>query len=328
MRATPHLERAPVRAPVRLPAPGPDAVTAWVRRAYPDAADDPVRRRVRVPSFQQHVERVEVRLAGGAATAYLRVYRGLCSWWTGDAPDLPEREWAAWRLAAAAGVPVAPVRLTLPETDAEPAVAVCDRVRGRGAWRRPSAALAHDLAAVLAALHGATAGGSYPAALPDLAVETLLARYAAWAVEAGDAAMADRVRSVGGALARAERRGGERASTLVHGDPYLGNWLAAQGRVTALLDWEETGVGDPRIDVAQVAASLRAEGAGAGPALAACFLTAYAERTGATVGDLEPWEALLRLRAAATRRWLEYRVGRGLPTPRTSLHSWLALRAD
>jgi aminoglycoside phosphotransferase (APT) family kinase protein len=42
---------------------------------------------------------------------------------------------------------------------------------------------------------------------------------------------------------------GERALGVVHGDYYSNNWLFAEGRVRAVVDWEIASVGDPGLDV-------------------------------------------------------------------------------
>lgn len=58
----------------------------------------------------------------------------------------------------------------------------------------------------------------------------------------------------GGALARLllDRKPPEPAYSVVHGDYYSNNWIFAGGRITAVVDWEISGIGAPGLDLGWV----------------------------------------------------------------------------
>lgn len=92
---------------------------------------------------------------------------------------------------------------------------------------------------------------------------------------------------------------------LVHIDYWLGNILWQEGRMTAVLDWEEAACGDPGYDVAYLRLELAMLG---GKALADQFLAAYVAEKGQPVPNLAFWE----LAAAA----------RFMPIPEGMIPEW------
>jgi aminoglycoside phosphotransferase (APT) family kinase protein len=76
-------------------------------------------------------------------------------------------------------------------------------------------------------------------------------------------------------------------ATLVHLDYWPGNILWHQGRITAVVDWEEAAYGDPTIDVAYCRMEMFLSGMGHA---ADEFLRAYEEETGQRVENLGFWE--------------------------------------
>lgn len=77
------------------------------------------------------------------------------------------------------------------------------------------------------------------------------------------------------------------APALVHIDYWLGNLLWQNGRISAVLDWEEASAGDPAYDVAYLRACLFLLGM---PDAAREFLLAYQHITGQPVANLGIWE--------------------------------------
>lgn len=88
--------------------------------------------------------------------------------------------------------------------------------------------------------------------------------------------------------------------SLVHVDYWTGNLLWAEGRITAVLDWEEASYGDPGYDVAYMRAELALLG---GMSLADQFLAAYEAEYGRPVANLPLWEL------AAAVRFIENPAG-------------------
>lgn len=76
-------------------------------------------------------------------------------------------------------------------------------------------------------------------------------------------------------------------STLIHLDYWPGNLLWRDGRIVAVLDWEEAACGDPAVDVAYFRMNMLLDALD--PA-ADVFLQAYEAETGQRVANLGFWE--------------------------------------
>jgi aminoglycoside phosphotransferase (APT) family kinase protein len=178
------------------------------------------------------------------------------------APYDVQREAAQMARAAAAGVPVAQVL----EVDADGAVAgrpflLLEFIDGdvllpRRPWPQPRGArLAAEIVRLLALIHQAPceppAGQSAPArgaAARDVGAEEQIRRWSN-SLQSGPPGMPvlpsyvtawlrERLPAPGGRL------------TLIHGDYRLGNMIWQGDAVAAVLDWEESGLGDPYYDLA------------------------------------------------------------------------------
>jgi aminoglycoside phosphotransferase (APT) family kinase protein len=75
--------------------------------------------------------------------------------------------------------------------------------------------------------------------------------------------------------------------TLVHLDYSPGNVLWAEGRISAIVDWEKAACGDPGIDVAYCRMQMHLKGTGS---VADEFLDAYERKVGQRVSNLGFWE--------------------------------------
>jgi len=75
--------------------------------------------------------------------------------------------------------------------------------------------------------------------------------------------------------------------TLVHVDYWSGNLLGSGDQVSAVVDWEEAGYGDPAIDVAYSVMELFLEGLDDD---ADDFLRTYHRETGRTLANLAYWK--------------------------------------
>ena len=81
---------------------------------------------------------------------------------------------------------------------------------------------------------------------------------------------------------------------LLHGDFWPGNWLWQDGRLSALLDWEDAGLGDPLIDLAQARLELVWAWGGAA---AERFTARYAALRPFAAGALPAYDLWASLRA-------------------------------
>jgi aminoglycoside phosphotransferase (APT) family kinase protein len=107
-----------------------------------------------------------------------------------------------------------------------------------------------------------------------------------------------------------------------HGDYRLGNTLCADGRLTAVIDWEIWAVGDPRVDVtwlafftdeAQHPAAPSTEPTGTPPV--AELLDVYTAARGQALPDLDWFRALTKYKEAAATALLIKRGRRSAPLP-------------
>jgi len=80
---------------------------------------------------------------------------------------------------------------------------------------------------------------------------------------------------------------------LVHLDYWSGNVLWDEGRIVAVIDWEEAALGDPGIDVAYARMDMVLLGL---PDAAEVFLRAYEEATGRSVANLGFWQLVAAAR--------------------------------
>jgi len=109
---------------------------------------------------------------------------------------------------------------------------------------------------------------------------------------------------------------------VTHGDYRLGNTLCADGRLTAVIDWEIWAIGDPRVDVtwlafftdeAQHPAAPSPDPTGT-PSVAE-LLDAYTEARGQAQPDLDWFRALTKYKEAAATALLIKRGRRSAPLP-------------
>lgn len=178
--------------------------------------------------------------------------------------DRAAREHALLGTLHAHGVAVPDSRLFVP-----PDTLVIDFVPG-DTRLPPNAGAA--LAAALAAVHRQSLDG-----LPALPVrEDPLPELRAWLPRI--AGLETAVRSLGD-YAQTPR--------LLHGDFWPGNVLWHEGRLAAILDWEDAAIGDPLSDVACARVELACA---AGPAEAAQFTGTYFELTGLSRRRLPVWD--------------------------------------
>jgi aminoglycoside phosphotransferase (APT) family kinase protein len=121
------------------------------------------------------------------------------------------------------------------------------------------------------------------------------------------------------------------ASALIHGDFRLGNTLSSGSAVVAVIDWEIWARSDPRVDLAwfllmanpdAVLRRAQAEGMPSNEEL----IGTYEESRGATVQDLEWFEALVRYKQAAISALLARNARRrgDAPTTREGIDNLLA----
>ncbi|MFN0094847.1 MAG: phosphotransferase family protein [Dehalococcoidia bacterium] len=232
------------------------------------------------------VSRVRVALRGERREVVVR-RRGPGSYWGAD-PARVGAEWAVYQAAARAGIPVAEPIMCVDDADG-PAAFVTGFVQG-AAPITPGvlAGVVDELAAILARIHAIPLAG-LDVVQRSPAGEQL--EPPAWWRETPPTAEADRVRAILAAhppVPIHDRR-------LLHGDFWPGNLLVRDGRLVAVLDWEDCLIGDPLQDVAISRLDLTWT---AGTEIREQFTAAYARASGRDLSALAAWDLFAALRAA------------------------------
>jgi aminoglycoside phosphotransferase (APT) family kinase protein len=265
----------------------------------------------RIRSFQHELYHLKARFAGGgrAEELFFRLYAGNFTWWE-LFTDLRTKEQEAFAYLAQLGFP-APDFLLRSEA---PPIAIARRVPGTPVAENLSPDAVANVAACLAALH-ARSHACPPAspAFPDLSLPTLFDRLRGWSEEIGDPCVSNLVAWAERGLANEEE---ERA--FLHGDCNAKNFLATPNGIV-MLDLEECGRGDPRIDLATMLTNLPREGSFDARAE---FLRAYECASGKKLASLAPWMNLIDVRDIVTARVVEARLARGQAIPRFNSALW------
>jgi aminoglycoside phosphotransferase (APT) family kinase protein len=171
-----------------------------------------------------------------------------------------------------------------------------------------------SLADTLARLHRATLDEADRAQLADCSIAALLSRLAIWVEEADAQQLKLDLRDIEKRLAQLV----ERPACLVHGDCHPGNILIDGETVTAMIDWEEAVMGDPRIDLSWLDSAIRRHD----PALADQFISAYTERAGFDPGDLQIWSEFLEVRYQIVHAWINHAIANRRPLPSANPEAW------
>ena len=222
----------------------------------------------------------------------LHRYANSCTWWAMEDRDKAQREWAVMRWLYGEGLPVPKVYASGSERgDGSLLTAHVPGRRLRDMEGEPASAepCVRELASLLARLHQLAPPDSVRHVLPVVDVVEQLARLRDMASRCADDGLEE---AVDGLLTiEAEVR----PSCVLHGDPGFANVLCDARGITALLNWENSALGDPRWDVARVANGLQAHQTGE---RVEGFRAAYEDASGQPLPDMDFWEAL-----AATRNW-------------------------
>jgi len=269
--------------------PGPEELDRVVQRLDPRARL--LGSRVVQGGTSAQVVALDVRRSDGADTRLiLRRYGDFA---LRQDPLIAEHEFRLLRLVHTAGVPT-PLPHGFDQTGAilgRPYI-VMDYVDGAPEFAPADLdALIRQLAAQLAAIHGLDLDGPDLGFLPriDDLVAALLRRPPA---ALDDTLDEGRIRE---ALERHWPPGQRNPSVLLHGDLWPGNVLFRDGRLAAVIDWEDAALGDPLADLA----NSRLEVLWAyGSAAMEAFTARYRSLRPIDVGNLACWELWAALRPA------------------------------
>lgn len=220
----------------------------------------------------------------------MRRYADRWTWWMLDDPSKAGREWAILRWLYGVGMPVPRLYACGQQNGA--GFTLMARLQGQGCPAQ--AACLGELAALLARLHQLVPLEAVRQALPLVLLSEELGRLDEIAHRLHDDGLIEALSDL--LVEEVEVY----PPCVLHGDPHLANALCDARGITALLDWENSALGDPRWDVARTTNWLRLHQA---EELASCFCGAYEEQAGWRLSDMSFWEALTAVQSWAVVAW-------------------------
>ena len=234
----------------------PLAVDDDLRRWIEDTAGGPVTDVSQVSGGNRH-RTYGVTVSGPAGTTGLILRAGVAGG-AGETVSPLRREAAAYRVLAGSAVPVPRLLAEHPKREA----ILVSRLPGHSELSsagdpQQRAAVANDLMLALAALHRVDVRSLDLGPLGPVGGlrKHVAGEIAAWRERYQATGRLDPVIELGLAWCQAHVPDHDGVPSLVHGDVGPGNFLFADGAVTALLDWEFAHLGDPYDDLATL--SLR-----------------------------------------------------------------------
>ena len=241
-----------------------------------------------------------LRVAEPGRTPTRMILRRYNPWCAEHKPRAAEIEFAVLSHLQQHGVPAAePVWVDRQSTFETPSM-VIGFLSGE-AQKQPDDPMdyAAQLARMLARLHDVS-----PAGLPDDLTDYNAAEVSLLSAKAPPDSMT--LHPLGTRLWERQRRERERVElnvgTFLHGDYWPGNTLWQGQNLTAVVDFEEVGVGDPALDVAIAAVNLKLE---PWPEASDHFVSVYRAETGRALETLRFWEMKeLRRPMPDIARWL------------------------
>jgi aminoglycoside phosphotransferase (APT) family kinase protein len=252
-------------------------------------------------SYSNSTHLVRARSKNGSSLRLVvRRYREFGSY---DRGEKARREFHTFELVLEHGIP-APQPVYLDDEGAilgTPGI-VTRYVEGAQVASPPDpTAFAHALAAMLARIHEVPCGPETEGFLLDANSE------ASWFLRSGKVPDYMRAHPQGTAVWCRARdllpRLQEVEPTLVHIDYWPGNVLWSEGRINAIVDWEEAAFGDPGIDVAYCRMQLFVKSTGW---VADEFLDAYEREAAQPVLNLSFWELAAAVRPMFSQEgWID-----------------------
>ena len=228
----------------------------------------------------------------------LRRYGDPWTWWRLEDTEKAQREWALMRWLYAEGLPVPRVYAAGSATDDDFVLRADASGHPLIAEGEEGSAQTHArveaLARLLARLHRLVPPDGERQVLPTVSPEGEVERLRAIADQCADAGLIEVLDEL------STRKVEARPLCVLHGSPCSSSVLCDAQGVTALLNWENSALGDPRWDVARAASALHNQQA---TDLADQFCTFYEKDSGQSMADRDFWEALVAAQSWALATW-------------------------
>jgi len=234
----------------------------------------------------------------------LRQYTGSITYWQTQDPYQADRVWAVMRYLRFDSFPAPrPVARGL---FGETPYLIWRQPRGK-AWNpaevdAQTKALISQLARLLARLHALNHNDLNNEPLYQATVAGTLVRMLIWSRETQNEDLRQLIKRLKPAVARVKSW----PHCLLHGDPLPHNTFVQDKKITALLNWENAAIGDPRWDVMTAAYHLHQFK----PALAATLVNRYEKISRRRIANRPFWYAMIAARLYALKLW----VARALET--------------
>ncbi len=245
----------------------------------------------------------------------LRRYADDWTWWSVEDTQKAARAWEVGGWLYGRGLPL-PALYASGTAEQAPYLLMARAEGRRYALERPAdrEAYVEAVAAFLARLHRLTPPDAVRRVLPEARAQDEIVRLWSLARTCGDEGLTEvlaglsRGKAVSGEV-RSEGAAREEAATgdaagkemeefppcVLHGDLQAGRVRADARGLTAVLDWENAALGDPRWDLARVANELHEREA---HDLVEQLYQRYEEESGLPAREMDYWEAL-----SATQQW-------------------------
>ena len=233
----------------------------------------------------------------------LRSYRSPITFWQTQDPQKLEREWAVLRRLRLDSFP-APRPVSRGEANARSFI-IWQEPAGQ-IWSDPAQAksLIPQLADLLATLHALDHNGLNNEPLYHATVAGSLVRMLLWSREMESEDLRQAIARLKPAVAGLKSW----PPKLLHGNPQLNNVVIEDGQITALVNWANAAIGEPRWDVMTAAYSLRQ----IEPEWGEQLVNWYETLTAQTVSQRTFWWAMVSVRLWALKAWTQHAVQRGL----------------
>jgi aminoglycoside phosphotransferase (APT) family kinase protein len=237
-----------------------------------------------------------------------RRYDSRLSWWRKDDPHKAKRERLLLPWLADQGIPVP--RICAHEDGPLGQVIITAYVAGEPWWVRSeemAAAIApfvDEFARLLSIIHVLEPPKAIRQLLPAVSLAEVLDNMQRTAQEADDSELLNATRRLLPLVNKQE----ELPPRLLHGDYHFANVLLKGDRISGVLDWEYSALGDPRWDVMNAYVAMVEFDA---EAQAKAFLRAYERYSGLTLEDVSLWRAAVALQTWALAAWLSSEANQG-----------------
>lgn len=238
----------------------------------------------------------------------IRRYASRISWWRRDDPHKAERETLLLPWLTAQGIPVP--RIYGHEDGPLGEIVITVHVTGEAWWAR-SEEMADaiepyidEFARLLSVIHTLEPPEAIRRVLPTVSLGEVLDEMQRIASEANDSELLGTTQRLLPLVNSKE----ELTPRLLHGDYHFANVLLKEDRISAVLDWEYSALGDPRWDVMNAYVAMAEFGA---EEAAKRFLQTYERYSGLSLEDVSLWRSVVALQTWALAAWLSNEAKNG-----------------